>query len=115
VFVVEDDVDTRDMLGRFLELEGFTVELASNGQQALERLSNGVHPCVILLDLMMPVMDGWQFRQEQVRRRDIAGIPVIIVSAAGKDRIAGIDADGYLSKPVDLEQLLERITQFCSP
>src|SRR5688572_16402598 len=103
------------MLGRFLELEGFDVELASNGKQALERLSNGVHPCVILLDLMMPVMDGWQFRQEQVRRHDIAGIPVIIVSAAGKERIAGIDANGYLSKPVDLEQLLERISQFCSP
>jgi DNA-binding response OmpR family regulator len=64
---------------------------------------------------MMPVMDGWQFREEQSRRRDIAGIPVIIVSAAGKERIAGIDANGYLSKPVDLEQLLERISQFCSP
>ena len=102
VFVVEDDVDTRDMLGRFLELEGFRVELASNGQQALDRLSAGVHPCVILLDLMMPIMDGWQFRQRQVQHRDIAHIPVIVVSAAGKDRISEIDANAYLSKPVDL-------------
>jgi CheY-like chemotaxis protein len=113
VFVVEDDLDTRDMLGRFLELEGFHVELAANGKQALERLNAGVHPCVILLDLMMPVMDGWQFRREQVRDRDIAQIPVIVVSAAGKDRIAEIDANAYLSKPLDLEQLLERVTQYC--
>jgi CheY-like chemotaxis protein len=114
VFVVEDDADTRDMLGRFLELEGFTVELASNGKQALERLTAGVHPCVILLDLMMPIMDGWQFRRQQVQLREIAEIPVIVVSAAGKDRIAEIDANAYLSKPVDLEQLLERVTHYCS-
>ena len=113
VFVVEDDLDTRDMLGRFLELEGFHVELAANGKQALERLSAGVHPCVILLDLMMPVMDGWQFRREQVRHRGLAEIPVIVVSAAGKDRLAEIDANAYLSKPVDLEQLLERVSQYC--
>ena len=114
VFVVEDDVDTRDMLGRFPELEGFRVELASNGKQALERLSAGVEPCVILLDLMMPVMDGWQFRREQVQDQALAGIPVIVVSAAGRDRISEIDASDYLSKPVDLEQLLERVTRYCS-
>lgn len=114
VFVIEDDVDTRDMLGKFLELEGFKVEVAANGQQALERLNAGVHPCVILLDLMMPVMDGWQFRQRQVRDRQIADIPVIVVSAAGKDRIADIHADAYLSKPLDLEMLLERVSRYCS-
>jgi DNA-binding response OmpR family regulator len=114
VFVVEDDIDTRDMMGRFLELEGFNVEMASNGKQALERLYAGVHPCVILLDLMMPVMDGWQFRSQQVRDAALASIPVIVVSAAGKDRIAGIEADAYISKPVDLEQLLAEVTQYCS-
>jgi CheY-like chemotaxis protein len=114
VFVVEDDVDTRDMMGRFLELEGFTVEVAANGKQALDRLNSGMHPCVILLDLMMPVMDGWQFRSQQVRDEALADIPVIIVSAAGKDRIAGIEANAYLSKPVDLEQLLAEVTQYCS-
>jgi CheY-like chemotaxis protein len=115
VFVVEDDVDTRDMLGRFLELEGFQVELAANGKQALERLHAGMNPCVILLDLMMPVMDGWQFRREQVLDRSLAKIPVIVVSAAGRERMAEIDANAYLSKPVDLEQLLERVAQYCSP
>jgi CheY-like chemotaxis protein len=114
VFVVEDDNDTRDMLGRFLELEGFEVELACNGQQALERLNEGVQPCVILLDLMMPVMDGWQFRRQQVQRPDFATIPVIVVSAAGRERLGEIDADGFLSKRVDLELLLERVSQYCS-
>jgi CheY-like chemotaxis protein len=113
VFVVEDDVDTRDMLGRFLELEGFRVEVACNGQQALDRLSAGVSPCVILLDLMMPVMDGWQFREQQARDTAISKIPVIVVSAAGTDRISGVAANAYLSKPVDLDQLLERVTQYC--
>ena len=102
------------MLGRFLELEGFRVELAANGKQALERLNAGIHPCVILLDLMMPVMDGWQFRREQIRHQQLAGIPVIVVSAAGKERIAEVDANAYLTKPVDLEQLLERVNQYCS-
>jgi CheY-like chemotaxis protein len=115
VFVVEDDIDTRDMLARFLELEGFHVELAANGQQALERLSAGVHPCVILLDLMMPIMDGWQFRRQQILDAQLAKIPVIVVSAAGKERIAEIDANAYLSKPVDLDQLLERVSRYCSP
>jgi CheY-like chemotaxis protein len=115
VLIVEDDIDTREMLGRFLELEGYRVETAENGKLALERLGSGVNACVILLDLMMPVMDGWQFRQEQARNAELADIPVIVVSAAGRERIQKIDADAYLSKPVDLEELLGCVTQFCRP
>jgi DNA-binding response OmpR family regulator len=115
VFIVEDDVDTREMLGRFLELEGYHVESAANGKLALERLDAGMPACVILLDLMMPVMDGWQFRREQARHAALADIPVIIVSAAGRDRIQQIDADAYLLKPVDLDELFARVTQYCSP
>jgi len=115
VLIVEDDVDTREMLGRFLELEGFTVETAENGKRALERLESGVGACVILLDLMMPVMDGWQFRQQQIRDSALAGIPVIVVSAAGRERLEKIQADAYLSKPVDLDELLGCVTQFCRP
>jgi CheY-like chemotaxis protein len=115
VFIVEDDVDTREMLGRFLELEGYRVESAANGKVALERLDAGAPACVILLDLMMPVMDGWQFRREQVQHAALADIPVIVVSAAGRDRIQQIDANAYLSKPVDLDELLERVTEYCRP
>jgi CheY-like chemotaxis protein len=115
VLIVEDDLDTREMLGRFLELEGYTVETAENGKRALERLGSGVGACVILLDLMMPVMDGWQFRQEQIRDATLANIPVIVVSAAGRERLERIHANAYLSKPVDLDELLGCVTQFCRP
>ena len=107
VFIVEDDLDTREMLEKFLELEGYHVETAANGRQALDRLDHGLKACVIVLDLMMPVMDGWQFRLEQSRREDLASIPVIVVSASGKERLRRIEADSYLSKPVDLDELLE--------
>ena len=113
IFIVEDDVDTREMLGRFLELEGYVVETAANGRQALDRLTTGLRACVILLDLMMPVMDGWQFRRAQVQNRTLANIPVIVVSAAGRERLQQIHADAYLSKPVDLDELLKQISVFC--
>ena len=113
VFIIEDDLDTREMIGRFLELEGFAVESAANGRDALERLGAGTRACVILLDLMMPVMDGWDFRQRQKSDPHMAAIPVIVFSAAGRDRIEQIEADDYLSKPVDLDELLERVSRFC--
>jgi DNA-binding response OmpR family regulator len=113
VFIVEDDVDTREMLEHFLESEGFQVETAANGKIALERLEAGVRPGVILLDLMMPVMDGWQFRQAQVLDSALARIPVIVVSAAGRDRSTQIEADDYLPKPVNLDELLARVTHYC--
>jgi len=114
VFIVEDDPDTREMLGKFLELEGFHVETAANGRQALDRLSGGLKASVIVLDLMMPIMDGWQFRREQVRNSALASIPVIVVSAAGKERLANIEANSYLTKPIDLEELLREVSIFCS-
>ena len=115
VFVVEDDPDTREMIGRFLELEGFSVVFAANGKQALDRLGAGAAACVILLDLMMPVMDGWEFRRQQIRQARLAQIPVIVLSAAGRDRIEQIKADHYLTKPLDLEELLQTVTRFCRP
>jgi DNA-binding response OmpR family regulator len=113
VLIVEDDPDTREMLGKFLELEGFHVETASNGQQALDKLETGIKACVIVLDLMMPVMDGWQFRRRQTEDARIAKIPTIIVSAAGRDRMAQVSADAYLAKPIDMDELLTRVSEFC--
>ncbi len=113
ILIVEDDADTREMLGRFLELEGYQVETAANGRQALDRLEAGAPASVIVLDLMMPVMDGWQFRREQIRRAALASIPVIVVSAAGRERMERIDANAILSKPVDLDELLARIDEYC--
>ncbi|MEN3338667.1 MAG: hypothetical protein V7647_2343 [Acidobacteriota bacterium] len=113
VLIVEDDADTREMLGHFLQAVGYRVETAPNGKVALERLATGIRPGVILLDLMMPVMDGWQFRREQVLDSTLASIPVIVVSAAGRERSTQIDANEYLSKPVNLDELLARVTRYC--
>lgn len=114
VFIIEDDVDTRDMLAKFLELEGYNVELAANGRQALDLLASGTNANVIVLDLMMPVMDGWEFRRRQVEDARLRNIPTIVVSAAGRERLTQVSADAYLSKPVDMDELLERVSKFCS-
>ena len=115
VFIVEDDADTREMIGRFLELEGFAIVTAANGRQALDRLDEGTRADVILLDLMMPVMDGWEFRRRQASHAAFRNIPVIVFSAVGRDRMRQIEANDYLSKPVDLDELLQRISRFCPP
>jgi CheY-like chemotaxis protein len=114
VLIVEDDPDTREMLTSFLQLEGFQTETASNGREALDRLTGGVDADVIVLDLMMPIMDGWQFRRRQIEDARLAKIPTIVVSAAGRDRMAQISADAYLAKPIDMDELLSRVTQFCA-
>ena len=114
VMIVEDDRDTREMLARFLELEGFEVREAANGQVALEALHEHASTCVILLDLMMPVMNGWQFRKAQSSDPEIANIPVVVVTAAGaREQIPAIDADAWLSKPVDFDRLLQTIDPLC--
>ena len=114
VMIVEDDRDTREMLGRFLELEGFEVRTAANGQLALNSLQEEGGPSVILLDLMMPVMNGWQFREEQSRNPRFSRIPVVVLTAAGpREDIPAISADGWLSKPVDFDRLLATIDSLC--
>ena len=116
MLIVEDDRDTREMLGRFLELEGFEVRTACNGQAALDTLHqhDEVPPCVIILDLMMPVMNGWQFREIQKTDPHLAEIPVVVVTAAGpRDDIPSITADAWLSKPVDFDRLLATIGPLC--
>jgi CheY-like chemotaxis protein len=116
VMIVEDDRDTREMLGRFLELEGFDVHTAANGRQALDSLRAGDPASVILLDLMMPVMDGWQFRAAQVSDPKLSHIPVVVVTAAGaREKIPPISADGWVSKPIDLDRLLATIRPLCAP
>ena len=112
--IVEDDFDTRDMLQRFLQLEGFDVRTAANGQIALDALRADSELCVILLDLMMPVMNGWQFREAQASDPRFSGIPVVVVTAAGsRDAIPAIEADGWMSKPVDFDRLLATIAPHC--
>jgi len=111
VLVIEDDPDVRSMISILLGLEGYRVSAAENGQEALDVLHGGVRPDLILVDLMMPVMNGWQFRAEQTRDPLIADIPAVVIS--GGDRVAehskALGAADYLRKPIDLDVLLATV------
>jgi signal transduction histidine kinase len=109
ILVVEDDFDIRETLSSLLEDRGYAVSTCSNGLEALTHLRSARHTDVILLDLMMPVMDGWQFRVLQKRDPLLAQIPVLAISANGTPKAAAIDADAYLQKPIDIDALLSAI------
>jgi two-component system, cell cycle sensor histidine kinase and response regulator CckA len=109
LLVVEDDADIRETLDGLLSMEGFQVIGCSNGREALDWLRTSPKPDVILLDLMMPVMDGWQFRVAQKHDPEIANIPVVALSADATAKAAAIDADAYLKKPVEYETLIDTI------
>src|SRR4029077_4297745 len=106
---VEDDADIREALDGLLSIEGFRVAGCCNGREALDWLHASSRPDVILLDLMMPVMDGWQFRVVQKHDPELATIPVVALSADATAKAAAIDADAYLKKPVDYETLVDTI------
>jgi CheY-like chemotaxis protein len=112
VLVVDDQQAIRDTLQTALDDEGFTVETAANGQEALDILESW-KPCVILLDLMMPVMDGWTFCEEQRRSGDTT--PVVLLSAAGKldERAKALCAAGFIAKPFDLDRVISAIEHVC--
>jgi CheY-like chemotaxis protein len=115
VMVVDDDQDLRSTLAEILAEEGYGVLTATDGRDALERLRGTTHrPCVILLDLMMPIMDGHAFYAEQHRDPDLAEIPVVILSAHATMRDA-IPADvEYLPKPTRLDSLLDVVSRYCA-
>ncbi len=114
VLIVEDDADLREMMAQLLTLEGFNAATVSNGREALAYLQSNAAPDVILLDLMMPVMDGWEFRREQQRHREMADVPVIILSALDQARATDVTADAFLKKPLDFDRLLELIRRYCT-
>src|SRR5581483_10663986 len=106
ILVVEDDRDVREALVEVLRAEGYLPFAAGDGEEALAQLESGLEPCVILLDLMMPRMNGWQFMDEQRQRE--SRTPVIVVSAYDTpERMRGIGANEYMRKPVDIDALLE--------
>jgi CheY-like chemotaxis protein len=113
VLVVEDDVAIRAALCELLEFEGYKVYQAIDGKQALETLKAGLRPDLILLDLMMPVMSGSRFREEQMVDPSIAHIPVIVLSADSniKNVSEKLRINRFLRKPVNLDELLATIQQ----
>ena len=109
VLIVEDNLDARGMLAFACEVEGHVVQQAADGKQALERLAHEARPDVILLDLAMPVMDGWQFRAAQ-KASEWADIPVMVVSACANAKdIAAINPLACFRKPIDLDALLQAL------
>jgi len=109
ILLVEDDPDIRVSLQSILTDEGFDVVGCTNGREALERLGTMPPPDLIILDLMMPVMDGWQFRIEQKNDPALAQIPVIAISADASSKAAAIDAAAYLNKPFDHAKLMSAV------
>ncbi len=105
--VVDDEVDIRRGIAVALELEGYEVVEAADGREALRKLRRYTRPAAIILDLMMPGMNGWQFRDEQRRDPELANIPVIVVSARTRDK--SIPADSYVRKPFALGTLFDAL------
>ena len=101
------------MMAQLLTIEGFDATTAANGREALEYLHTSEKPHVILLDLMMPVMDGWEFRRQQKADPDLARVPVIVLSALDAGRASAVDATAFLKKPLDFDRLLELVRLHC--
>ena len=116
VLVVEDDAYTRDTLTEVLEKDGFAVQTASNGRDAFEVLhSASTKPCVILLDMMMPVMDGWEFRKAQRNDPELASIPVAVFSAQPNIEAAArfVEAAACFRKPLSVDDLIDTLDSLC--
>lgn len=116
ILIVEDAEDIQFLLTQLLEAEGYQVDYVANGQEAIEFLTSSEHlPGLILLDLMMPVMNGYQFREVQEKHAQIASIPVLLMTAGGDIQSKSIKAGakGFLKKPfVDIPTILETVGRF---
>jgi CheY-like chemotaxis protein len=117
VLIVEDDADLREMMAQLLTLEGYQIETVANGREALEYLNDAPRPDVILLDLMMPIMDGWEFRRRQQDDPALADVPVIVLTALDQAQARASDLNGvdFLKKPLDFDRLLELVRRRCHP
>ena len=116
ILVVEDDPAIRQMLADLLAERGYSVAEASNGRAALEQMRER-QPDLVLLDLMLPDMNGWTFLRARERERELARVPVLVLSAAGPDAIGEaqeLGAPVFLSKPFDLDKLVAEIERLCA-
>jgi CheY-like chemotaxis protein len=117
IFVVEDEDMIRDSIVEFLDENGYEAVGAADGRDALDKLAMpGRRPCLILLDLMMPIMDGRTFREQQLQTPGLAAIPVVLFSAYQDVAKTAVDlnAAGHLTKPLKLTDLLQAIRRHCA-
>jgi CheY-like chemotaxis protein len=110
VLIVDDDPDLLDVTSFVIENEGMTVETARNGEEALALLATGRLPALVLLDLMMPVMNGWEFLTAVANDPVLQALPVVVLTAAEHTEIPG--ALAVLSKPMDLKELLRVVERY---
>jgi CheY-like chemotaxis protein len=115
ILVVDDDPGIQRVMTKFLKLEGFTPAVAANGEEALAYLRGGGDACVIVLDLRMPVMDGWAFRKEQRLDPSLARIPIVVLSGVEAERIPELEAVAAFRKPVSFPDVLEVVRRLCGP
>nr|WP_276598717.1 response regulator [Nannocystis sp. SCPEA4] len=111
--VVEDDRDIRETMGLVLEGEGYEVVTAPNGKEALQLLQTGLRPCIVLLDLMMPVMSGWELREQMLRDPAMADIPTIVITGdtRASQRTAQLQATACIAKPFEISDLLAVVAE----
>ena len=112
ILIIEDCDEIRVDLAELLRDEGYDVATARHGAEALDLLDAGPAPSVILLDLMMPVMDGWQFRKKQLGKPNLAPIPVVLLTGSNnaQQHARDLNAVGCVQKPFDLDQLLNTVS-----
>lgn len=113
VLLVDDDPDIRTVLPMVLESYGFPTTTAASGEEALQRLRSEERPCLVLLDLMMPGMDGYEFREVQLADPALRSIPVVVLS--GADSPGEVLDSPTIQKPVELDELLAVVRRFCPP
>jgi len=114
VLVVDDDRDARDSISQLLAAKGYSTVQAENGQQALNILKATPHlPCLIVLDLVMPVMDGYRFLTLRAEDPTLRDIPVVVTSANPQAGATLKEIDAYLTKPVNIDRLIDVIDQHC--
>jgi two-component system chemotaxis response regulator CheY len=115
ILVVEDDAAVCDAVREALEEEGYRVRTAVHGQDALDALTASPRPDLILVDMLMPVMDGWAFMEELKARTELCAIPVVATTAGGLRVLHSAPVcAGYLTKPLDRSKLLETIARLLS-
>lgn len=115
IIVIDDDTDLRETLGEVLAEEGYPTRVFENGRTALEHLRSGARPALILLDLMMPEMNGWQFREEQLRDERLSSIPVVVMTASRTFDGEQLTASEILYKPVGLGELIAAVQRNALP
>jgi len=111
VLIVEDDAGARAALGDLFSYEGFPVATCANGREALEFLHRRPLPSLIILDLQMPVMNGWQFCREKMRDAALAPVPVVAITAFQSPR--DLDVEAVVQKPVDIDRLMDLVRCYC--